>query len=317
MGQSHHISRQHRHTCWDNAIAPVLHIAPGDEVYFETLDASNGQVTPDSSAQDVRHLDFDNVNPVTGPVYVDGAEPGDALKITLLEFAPSGWGWSANIPDFGLLADDFAEPYMHHWHYPPELSEAVPYEGTHARVPFKSMRGAIGTALAEPGQHNILPPREAVGGTMDIRDMSLGTVLYLPVQVPGALLSMGDPHAAQGEGEVCGTGVESPIDVNARIELVKGAAPSAPRFTTPGSTTDHLSGAGYEVTTGIGPDLLENARTALRRMVELISGQQSLAPVDVYLLCSVCADMRLSQVVDDPNWIVSCYFPRIVFEPEN
>jgi len=176
------------------------------------------------------------------------------------------------------------------------------------------MMGAIGVALAAPGKHNILPPREAVGGTMDIRDMSLGTVLYLPVQVPGALLSMGDPHAAQGEGEVCGTGVESPIDITARIELIKGAAPSAPRFTTPGSTTDHLSGAGYEVTTGIGPDLLENARTALRRMVELISRQQSLAPIDVYLLCSVCADMRLSQVVDDPNWIVSCYFPRIVFE---
>ena len=79
MGRSHHIARQHRHTYWDNAIAPVLHIAPGDEVYFETLDASNGQVTPESSAEDVRHLDFDNVNPVTGPVYVEGAEPGDAL----------------------------------------------------------------------------------------------------------------------------------------------------------------------------------------------------------------------------------------------
>ncbi len=174
----------------------------------------------------------------------------------------------------------------------------------------------IGTALAEPGRHNILPPREAVGGTMDIRDLSRGTVLFLPVRVAGALLSMGDPHAAQGEGEVCGTGVESPIDVSARIELVKGAAPSAPRFTTPGSTTDHLSGAGYEVTTGIGPDLLENARAALRRMVELVSAEQNLAPIDVYLLCSACADMRLSQVVDDPNWIVSCYFPRIVFEYE-
>jgi len=134
--------------------------------------------------------------------------------------------------------------------------------------------------------------------------------------VPGALRSVGDPHAAQGEGEVCGTGVESPIDVNAKIELIKDGAPSAPRFTTKGPTTDHLSSAGYEVTTGIDPDLLENARAALRRMVELISAQQKLEPIDVYLLCSVCADMRLSQVVDDPNWIVSCYFPRIVFETQ-
>ncbi len=139
-----------------------MHIAPGDEVYFETLNASNGQVTPESSAEDVCHVDFDNVNPVTGPVYVEGAEAGDALKISLLEFAPSGWGWSANIPDFGLLADDFPEPYMHHWHYPPDLTDAVPYEGSHARVPFKPMMGATGTALAAPGQHNILLPREAV-----------------------------------------------------------------------------------------------------------------------------------------------------------
>ena len=314
MGRSHRIAREHRHTYWDNSLAPVLHIAPGDEVYFETLDASNGQVTPDSDAEAVRHLDFDNVNPVTGPVYVEGAEPGDALKITIREFAPSGWGWSANIPDFGLLADDFPEPYMHHWHYSPDLSDPVPYDGTHARVPFKPMMGAVGTALAEPGRHDILPPRETVGGTMDIRDIGLGTVLTIPVRVAGALLSMGDPHAAQGEGEVCGTGVESPIDVSATIDLVKGGAPPSPRFTTPGSTTDHLSAAGYDVTTGIGPDLLENARTALRRMVDLVSAEQNLAPIDVYLLCSVCADMRLSQVVDEPNWIVSCYFPRIVFD---
>ena len=316
MGRSHRIGRKHRHTYWDNSLPPVLEIAPGDEVYFECLDASNGQVTPESDAEAVRHLDFDNVNPVTGPVYVEGAEPGDALKITLCDFAPSGWGWSANIPDFGLLAEDFPEPYMHHWHYPPDLPEPVAYEGTHARVPFKPMAGAVGTALAEPGQHNILPPREAVGGTMDIRDISRGTELYIPVRVPGALLSVGDPHAAQGEGEVCGTGVESPIDVIAQIDLIKGAAPSAPRFVTSGSTTDHLSAAGYEVTTGIGPDLLENARAALRRMVALVSEQQNLSPIDVYLLCSVCADMRLSQVVDEPNWIVSCYFPRIVFEQE-
>ena len=313
MGTSHRIAREHRHVYWDNALPPVLTIRPGDEVYFETLDASNGQITPESTADDILKFDFTNINPSTGPVFVEGAEPGDALEITVLEMTPSGWGWSANIPNFGLLADDFPFPYIHHWHYDPTLAEPVPYEGTHARVPFKPLAGTVGTALAEPGRHDILPPRESVGGTMDIRDIGTGTILYLPVQVAGTLLSVGDPHAAQGEGEVCGTGVESPIDVNLRIGLVKGAAPSAPRFVTPGSTTDHLSGAGYEVTTGIGPDLLENARKALRRMVELISDQHNLAPVDVYLICSACADMRISQVVDDPNWIVSCYFPRVVF----
>ena len=114
----------------------------------------------------------------------------------------------------------------------------------------------------------------------------------------------------------CLAGNRQRADVIAQIDLIKGAAPSAPRFVTPGSTTDHLSAAGYEVTTGIGPDLLENSRAALRRMVALVSEQQNLSPIDVYLLCSVCADMRLSQVVDEPNWIVSCYFSRIVFEQE-
>ena len=133
MSRSHRISREKRHTFWDNSLAPVLHIAPGDEVYFETLDASNGQVTPDSTAEAVRHIDFDDINPVTGPVHVEGAEPGDALKITILDFAPSGWGWSANIPDFGLLADDFPEPYMHHWHYPPDWPRPFPMKAAMQR----------------------------------------------------------------------------------------------------------------------------------------------------------------------------------------
>ena len=122
--------------------------------------------------------------------------------------------------------------------------------------------------------------------------------------MPGALFSVGDTHAAQGDGEVCGTAIESPMSVALRFGLVKHAGFATPRFTTPGPVTRHLDGAGYEVTTGIGPDLMQASRDA-------VSG---MAPVEAYMLCSVCADLRISEIVDMPNWVVSLYFPRIVLQ---
>lgn len=308
----HTIHKERRHVCWDNAIPPALMIAPGDEVAVQTVDAGNGQLTPQSTAADIARFDFDNVNPVTGPIYVDGAEPGDQLAITVLGMAPSGWGWSANIPGFGLLAEDFPEPHLHHWHYDPMLARPVLF-GAAARVPFKPLIGSIGVAPAAAGPHDILPPRE-IGGTMDIRDIGTGTVLRLPVVVPGALLSLGDTHAAQGDGEVCGTGVESAIDVELKIELVKETPLPSPVFATPGPVTRHLDSKGYDVTTGIGPDLMACAKDAVRRMVERLSGNFGIDPVEAYILCSVCGDLRISEIVDRPNWIVSLYFPRCVFD---
>ena len=154
-------------------------------------------------------LDFEKVNPVTGPIFVDGAKPGDALKVTIDEFRPSGFGWTANIPGFGLLADQFTDPALHLWSY--DESAAMPAMfSPAAKVPLKPFAGTIGLAPAEPGLHSVVPPRR-VGGNMDIRDLAAGTVLYLPVEVEGALFSVGDTHAVQGDGEVCGTAIESPM----------------------------------------------------------------------------------------------------------
>ena len=165
---------------------------------------------------------------------------------------------------------------------------------------------------AEPGQHSVVPPR-AVGGNLDIRDLAEGTTLYLPVEVEGALFSVGDTHAAQGDGEVCGTAIESQMDVELTLDLVKGANLKSPRFSTPGPVTRHLDGAGYEATTGLGPDLMTATREAVARMIDLLAAEHGLNPIDAYLLLSVCGDLRISEVVDQPNWIVSFYFPRIVF----
>ena len=307
----HTIHRAHIHHGWNNAFAPRLKIAPGETVQFETLDASSGQLSRSSTAADLGKLDLARVNPVTGPVYVDGAKPGDALKITVRSFRPSGWGWTGNIPGFGLLTDQFPDARLHHWNYEASLAPAM--YGPGGRVPLKPMCGTIGVAPAEPGLHSIIPPRN-VGGNMDVRDIAEGTELYLPVEVDGAIFSVGDTHAAQGDGEVCGTAIESAFDVALQFELVKGAKLRSPRYITPGPVSRHLDVKGYEVTTGIGPDLMAGARMAVSEMVELLSRRYGYAPIDAYMLCSVCADLRISSIVDVPNWVVSFYFPRVVLE---
>lgn len=307
----------HHHFGWDNSIAPVQRAEPGSTILFHCKDSAAGQFGPNSTTADVSALDFSKINPVTGPVYVEGAEPGDALKITLDSFVPhvvdgAGFGWTANIPGFGLLADQFTDPALHIWKYDTSTMAPAMF-GKQARVPLKPFAGTIGNALAEAGMHSVVPPRR-VGGNMDIRDLSAGTTLYLPVEVAGALFSIGDTHAAQGDGEVCGTAIESPMDVALTIDLVKDAQLKFPRFTTPGPVTTHLDAKGYEVTTGIGTDLMAASRDAVAGMVDLLCATRQMAAVDAYMLVSTCGDLRISEIVDQPNWVVSFYFPRCVFE---
>ena len=305
----------HSHQChfgWNNANTPVVKAAPGDTIAFTPQDSSGGQLTAESTVADIGKLDFGKVNPVAGPVYIDGAEPGDAIKVTLLDFAPSGWGWTANIPGFGLLADHFKEPALHIWKYDAFSLTPAAY-GPGGRVPLKPFCGTIGLAPAEPGTHSIVPPRR-MGGNMDIRDMAAGTELFLPVEVKGGLFSVGDTHASQGDGEVCGTAIESPCTLTAKFELVKGANLKFPRFVTQGPVARHLDYKGYDATTGIGPDLMEAAKNAVLGMVELLSKRHKMREVDAYMLCSVAGDLRISEIVDIPNWVVSFYFPRCVFE---
>jgi len=308
----HTIHSERHHFGWDNANEPVLTVAPGDTVEFDTVDASGGQLSPESSVADVLGLDFGRVNPVTGPVRVDGAEPGDALKVRIESFTPSGWGWTAVIPGFGLLADQFPEPELNVWRY--DTTELAPAAyGPGGRVPLKPFCGTIGVAPAEPGTHSIVPPRR-VGGNMDVRDLAAGTDLYLPVEVAGGLFSVGDTHAAQGDGEVCGTAIESPMKLALSFDLVKGAELPFPRYETPGPVSRHLDEKGYLVTTGVGPDLMEGARAAVAGMIDQLSATRGMSAAEAYMLCSVCADLRISEIVDQPNWVVSFYFPKVVLD---
>jgi acetamidase/formamidase len=306
------IHKEHQHLSWDNAHPPALTVAPGETIEFRDIDGTLGQITRDSTADDIRNLDFSRVNAISGPVYVDGARPGDALKVTLVGFEGPGWGWTAIVPGFGLLADDFPAPAINIWSYDTGFGKPAAY-GPGARIPLKPFCGTVGVARAAPGSHSTIPPYRS-GGNMDIRDLTLGVELYLPVEVEGALFSIGDPHAAQGDGEVCGTAIETLASVSVHLELEKGANLPFPRFVTPGPVSRHLDSKGYEVTTGIGPDLMEAAKDCVRGMIDLVSARYSMRPEDAYMLLSVCGDLRISEVVDRPNWVVSCYLPRLVFD---
>lgn len=300
------------HLGWDNSLAPAMKITPGQIVEFDAQDASGGQLSASSKVEEVPALDFEKVNPVTGPVYVDGANPGDALKITILSFDPSGWGWTAIIPGFGLLADQFDKPALHIWKYDTAPGSYAPFEPG-GQVPIRPFPGTIGNAPAQEGLHSVVNPRN-VGGNMDTRGLVEGAVLYLPVEVAGGLLSVGDAHAAQGDGEVCGTAIESPMKIAFKIEVEKEAQLKFPRFTTPGSICDHIDKKGYEVTTGIGPDLMQSAKDAVSQMIDLISKKYGMSSENAYMLCSVCADLKITEIVDMPDWIVSFNFPVSVFD---
>lgn len=308
----HSIHAKDHHFGWDHTIPPKMVISSGAVIEIETLDSSAGQLKVTSTLEDLVALDFTKVNPVTGPIFIEGAEPGDAVQITFQEFNTAGWGWTANIPGFGLLADQFTEPALHIWRFDAANPQTSAF-ASGGDVPLKPFVGTVGLAPAEVGLHSVVPPRR-VGGNMDIRDLALGTELLLPVEVTGALLSLGDTHAAQGDGEVCGTAIESPINVVIKVDLIKGANLPSPRFKTPGPVTRHLDTKGYHVTTGIGPDLMTSARESVSRMVDFLMAEQKISAVDAYMLCSVAGDLRISEIVDMPNWVVSFYFPRSVHE---
>ncbi|HEY0871114.1 MAG TPA: acetamidase/formamidase family protein [Acidothermaceae bacterium] len=294
------IESVHSHAFWDRSLEPVLRVAPGAEISLELRDASGGQITPDDGPDAIARLDLGRVNPCTGPIAVDGLEPGDGLVVTILDIEPAPWAWTANIPGFGLLADDF--PDAHLWISHVEVGRIHTPIGVELET--RPMVGTIGVAPVTYGRHPILVPAEH-GGNMDICQLGIGTELHLPVLVPHALFSAGDSHALQGDGEICGTGAEMGSTLTVRLDRAPAPHRGTPWF-------EHEApalGTRFAATTGIGPDLFEAARDASRRGVELVVTRTGLAPIDAYLLLSLIGDLRISEIVDAPNWVVSLHIP--------
>lgn len=307
MGEMRRFPEGKVHYKWDNSLQPVVTVGSGETVEFITQEVTDGQVTRRSTAEALGKLDLDRIYPLAGPLGIEGAEPGDTLQVDVLELEPLEWGWTGIIPGLGLLPE-FKEPYLKIWDLSGgERTELKPG----IEIPLDPFCGTMGVAPAEPGSIFIMPPGP-FGGNMDIRHLNAGSTLFLPVQVPGALFSVGDCHAAQGDGEVCVTGIECPMRSRLRFRLHKGHRIPGPQFETPGPLTSRWDSKGYFATTGIGPDLLEDAREAIRRMIDHLVRTYDLSPEDAYVLCSVAVDLKISEIVDQPNWIVSAYLPKSV-----
>jgi acetamidase/formamidase len=296
---------------WDNSIEPALEVEDGEAIELHVRDASDEQIRADSGAEDVTKLDFDHVNPVSGPVFVKGARPGDVLAVEVLEFRPPDWGWTALIPGFGLLADEFPEPWL-------RISRVDAAAGHVAwsdeiSLPYRPFPGTIGVAPAEPGSHPILPPSRW-GGNLDTKHLVEGTTLYLPVGVEGALFSLGDTHAAQGDGEVCGTAIETAMDVAVRLSVRRDFQIDAPQYRLPEGALAEAARPAYHVCTGVGPDLMEGAKDAVRATIRRLEEERGLGREEAYALCSVAVDLRIHEIVDAPNWVVGAFLPDDIFE---
>lgn len=348
------------HNRWHPDIAPVLRVGLGEEVEIDTRDAFDGQFSAESDASDVLAADFNLVHPLTGPVFIEGAEPGDVLEINVLEVRPDSWGYTAQVPGFGFLRELFPEPYLAIWKLEGgyATSEALPG----VRIPDGSFLGTIGVApsaelrakmyareeelrarggvvlppeptgavpssdaIASEGLRTA-PPREN-GGNMDIKQLSAGARLLLPVFVEGALFSVGDAHFAQGDGESCGTAIEMSSTARLSFGLRKGEAARRdirfPRFEREDyyNAPEMAAPKRFIATTGISlrgevnesEEATLAARNALVAMIEELT-ERGWTRQQAYAICSVAVDLRISELVDVPNIVVSAFLPLDIFE---
>ncbi len=300
----HKLSANPTHSRWNRALAPRLNIQPGDTVHLECVDASGAQVNPKTTLSEFLAIDRQRIHALTGPIYVERAEPGDVLQIDVLKVAHRGWGWSSVIAGLGFLKERFAEPFLFHW----KLEGTVSRSLAPAIVPLRPFCGVMGVARAEDGEFITRPPGP-FGGNMDVRQLCAGATLYLPVYNTGALFSAGDAHAAQGDGEVCINGIECPADVTLRFRLHKGQRLAAPVVES-GAVRGQETGGDAWFVVESATDAAGAARAATSRMIDLLVDRWGFTPVHAYLLCSVAMNLHMSQVVNEPMFTVCAEMPK-------
>jgi formamidase len=347
------------HNRYHPDIQPVLEVGEGEEVAFETRDALDGQITPSSTVADFPNLNAGAVHPLTGPVFIKGAKPGDMLEIEFLDIAPQPTAFSAIVPGLGFLRDVMTDPFLVHWklrdgwatsdELPGVRIPGAPFMGVSAVAPSaeklaewtrREQRVIDKGGMALPpspdgavpggacGLHGLrtLPPREN-GGNFDVKQLTKGSKLRLPVAVEGALFSTGDGHFAQGDGEVCVTAVEMGATAVVRFRVLKATSGAkalrAPRFSHAGyfAPPEWAAPRGFVAAMGMpikddgtneGENLTLACRNALLNMIDLLQ-ERGWTREQAYVLCSVAADLRISNVVDVPNYVVSALIPEAIF----
>ncbi len=330
------------HNRWHPDLPPIAEVAPGEEIRLETEEGLGGQFTRESTHEDVGRANLGLGHPLTGPVYVKGADPGQVLEVELLGYESGDFGDTAVIPGFGFLADLFPEPYLVKWEIADGLARSHELPGV--AVPEELFAGVVGVApsherleafrrreeelrargqlVADPMPESAVPPEAAAGlrtippretgGNVDVRQLVAGSRLWLPVDVPGALFSIGDLHFAQGDGEVCGTAIEVAGAVTVRFALRDGPAPGTPRYETP-PRPGRPSYATMGIPVDAGMDLNAGVRIALLEMIEHLEQRYGFERPAAYALCSVAVDLRISEVVDVPYPVVSALLRLDVF----
>ncbi len=347
------------HNRWHPDVPPILEVGENENIVIETRDASDGQMTPNTTVADFDHMDQKVAHPLTGPIYVQGAMPGDLLEIEYVDIFPQPYGWTRFRPGAGFLRDIFTEPFIAHWDIEHGYATSAHIPGV--RIPDGSFMGTAGLApsreqleawtrreqdllerggIVQPpdiqdavpagriGEEGLRtgPPRENAGN-MDVKQLTRGSKLFIPVAVEGALFSVGDGHFAQGDGEVCVTAIEMGATVSVRFTVHAGEAERkgirAPRFSHPGHFLPPASAipANFIATVGYpiredgaqeGEDVTLAARRALLEMIQLL-GERGFSPEQAYAICSVAVDLRISNIVDLPNVTVSAFLPENIF----
>jgi acetamidase/formamidase len=304
-------SDENVHYEWNNEIDSAVTVADGDVVEFECRDAREGQFDLDTSVEDVKAMDHGNGIPLTGPVTVEGAEPGDVLRVDVLDVDHDDIGWTVFYPgerEVGLLPDEFPDWGLHVW----DLTDGVGTFVDGIEIPLAPFPGTIGLAPAADGSHSTTPPRR-VGGNMDVKYLTPGATLFLPIETAGGLFSVGDGHAAQGDGEVCGGAIETAIDVTCQFRVRSDMDIDAPQF-RPGNRPDLPDGpVPRYATSGVSDDLMDASKQAVSAMVEHLHAHRDLSREHAYILCSVAADLKINEVVDAPNWVVSAHLREDIF----
>jgi acetamidase/formamidase len=303
----HTIDPTRTHHSWDSDLEPALTVASGDVVNYSLKMAGDGQLAPGLSYEQTS-FDFDTLYNLVGPLHVEGAAPGDTLEIEVLELTTGEWGWTVVDKGLGLLPDDFPDPYVRYFDLTGRTTATL-CDGV--EIPLAPFLGTMGNHLDEPRQASAFPPNKG-GGNIDTRHVVTGASLYLPVYVDGGRFSCGDPHGVQGDGEVCVSAIETAMEATLRFSVHKSRS-SAPWFFVPDSAVAAPPPGGYYGTMGIGPDLMEGAKDAVRGMIELLGARHGLAREDAYVLCSLAGDLKIFEIVDAGVWNVGMTMPRSVF----
>lgn len=308
MAREHVIDATRIHHEWDASLEPTLQIESGDTVVFDIKMAGHGQVE-NGWPYERTAFDFDTLYNMLGPIHVEGAEPGDTLEAEVLSLEPGAWGWCVVLADLGLLPEDFPESFIRYFDLTQgDTTELVPG----VRIPVEPFLGTMGVLPDDVERATPFPPHKG-GGNVDTRHLKTGSSFLMPVFREGALFSCGDPHAAQGDGEVCVAAIETDMRATLRLTAHKKTI-STPRFVVPGALTPRTDSGGYYGTMGIHADLMQGAKEAVRGMIELVVQDHGLAAEDAYVLCSLAGDLKIFEIVDAGVWNVGFTLPRSVFQ---